>query len=74
MPMFRKFGMAAAALVSTMCLSAAAGADVIDFDLSPQTPLFGSLTVQIPFPPPTPDRDRVHKHLSKCHSECPSGP
>jgi hypothetical protein len=42
MSMSHKLGMAAAALVSTMCLSAAARADVIDFDLSPSSqPLFG---------------------------------
>jgi hypothetical protein len=48
MSMSHKLGMAAAALVSTMCLSAAAWADVIDFDQQP--PLFGVLSVQLPCP------------------------
>ena len=50
MSMFYKLGMAAAALVSTMCLSAAAWADVIDFNLSPSTPLFGGSGAQLPCP------------------------
>jgi hypothetical protein len=55
MSMFHKLGMAAAALVSTMCLSAAAWADVIDFvpsetEPASGTPLFSGLFVQLPCP------------------------
>jgi hypothetical protein len=44
MSVFHKLGMAAAALVSTVALSSAAWADVIDFDLSKQPPLFSNFS------------------------------